>query len=150
MGFTNKVLDVRMAEGADSQTRVFTLLTPLYYTAQDGTQYRVIEGSTTDGLSVPQALTNVIPAHGAWAWSGYIHDAAYHHTLEVLNSAGKWVVANLDKGGMDALLNEALESQGCPAALRIAIYEAVVMAGGPAIEGDLSLPIPGSHAIKVS
>lgn len=140
--FLNQTLDVRMAEGADSDVRVLTLLEHLYFTGRDGTEYRARSGTTTDGISDPRLVTNILQPHGRHAWVGYLHDAAYHHTLEEKNAEGEWVAANVDKNKADSLLREALQAQGCSEFLRIQIYEAVHFRGGRAWEEDLALPIP--------
>ena len=125
-GFTNEFLDVRTADGLND-----TLLTPLLYSAQDESLYRVPVGSTTDGLSVPSAVQNIIPAVGDAWWSGVLHDSAYRATLQIwCNSTQDWIPANVTQEKADALILEAMETQGVGIVKRHTIYRALRMFGG--------------------
>jgi len=125
-GFTNEAVDVRTADGLND-----TLLTPLMYSARDGELYRVPVGATTDGLSVPSIVQNIIPAVGMAWWSGVLHDAAYRATLEVWeNEPQDWMPANVTQEKADALILEAMESQDVGLIKRQTIYRALRMFGG--------------------
>ena len=124
-GFTNEFIDVRTTDGLND-----TLLTPLLYSAQDGELYRVPIGSTTDGLSVPKIVQNIIPAVGSAWWSGVIHDACYRATIQIWeNETQDWMPANVTQQKADALILEAMETQGIGLVKRQTIYRALRMFG---------------------
>lgn len=77
-GFLQPYPDLRCPSG---DGRNFVLLGPLDYIAQDGTHYRALKGSQTDGPSIPQRLWSVIPPTGEVWLPGILHDAAYRGTL---------------------------------------------------------------------
>jgi len=132
-GFTNEYLDVRTKDGLNDE-----LLTPLLYASKSDDLFRVPIGSTTDGLSVPRAVQNVIPAVGdeAW-WAGVLHDAAYRKTLEKWDSSSQdWILANLSQFESDSLILEAMESQGVGLIKRHTIYRALRMFGSFAYNAD--------------
>ena len=125
-GFTNEFIDVRTTDGLND-----TLLTPLLYSAQDGELYRVPIGSTTDGLSVPKIVQNIIPAVGSAWWSGVLHDACYRATVQIWeNETQDWMPANVTQQKADGLILEAMETQGIGLVKRQTIYRALRMFGG--------------------
>ncbi len=132
MSFKNQTLDVRTGDGIDD-----TLLEGLYYTAKDGTQYCAPVGSTTDGLSVPRCVQNIIPPTGGDWFSGVLHDAAYRNQLQKLNTENQqWEIASLEKSACDLLILEALESQGVGLIERETIYRAVSLFGESSFAED--------------
>lgn len=136
MPFLQSTLRVSSGDGHN-----FVLLEPLDYSAVNGTRYRAITGTSTDGLSTPRSVWNVIPPFGRGWFAGIIHDAAYRGSLVQIID-GKEVTVALSKGDRDTLLNEALQSQGVPDGERLTIYEAVRYGGEHAFESDLAMPLP--------
>ena len=122
-GFAVDFVDVRTGNGLDD-----TLLTELPYIAEDGTCYKAPIGGTTDGLSVPECLQNIIPATGGNWMSGVLHDSAYRNQLLKLVD-GDWVLANLTQKEADDLILEAMKSQGTNLVMRHTIYRALRMFG---------------------
>lgn len=118
----------------------FILLGPLDYIARDGTHYRAITGTTTDGPSIPPKLASVVSSFGPiWA-PAILHDAAYRATLVKVTAAGE-SVADLTKAQRDSLFSEAMDVNGVPETERIVVYSAVHYGGESSLEGDLALPI---------
>lgn len=136
-GFQNLTLDVRTGNGLDD-----TLLEPLIFQHPNGTLYRAPAGATTDGLSVPRCLQNILPPTGGDWFSGVLHDAAYRNQLEVwLNEpatmdGGRWVLAALNQHESDDLLFEALELQDVHPILTCIIYTALRLFGWKAFKDD--------------
>jgi len=130
-GFKNITLDVRTSDGLDD-----ILLEGLYYTAKDGSQYCSPIGSGTDGFSVPRCVQNIIPPTGGSWFAAVQHDASYRGTLQILNAAGAWEVANLTQEQCDNLILEALESQGVGIVERELIYRALRLFGHVAFNED--------------
>ena len=106
----------------------------LDYIARDGSQYRVPIGGTTDGLSVPRIVQNIIPASGNDSWmAGVLHDSAYRGQLLRWNEPHQeWLNAALTREQSDGLMLEALELQGIGWLRRKTIYRALRMFGGKA------------------
>lgn len=138
-GFHNTTLDVRTGDGLDD-----VLLEPLDYLAADGTLYRAPIGGTTDGLSVPRVVQNIIPPTGMEWFSGVIHDSAYRDQLLMIPAnpfltefpdAG-WVPAHLTQEQSDNLILEAMTSQGVDLLERELIYHALRVAGSVAFAED--------------
>ena len=132
-GFTSTFLDVRTVDGLDD-----VLLTPLDYTAADGTIYRAPRGGTTDGLSVPRCVQNIIPATGGDWMSGVLHDSAYRNQLQIWLGCGVWGTPNLTQEQSDNLILEAMESQGVGFMMRHTIYRALRMFGSVAFNDNRS------------
>lgn len=143
MPFLNKTLSLSTVEGVNTNDRIYTLLEPLRYFSQSkGKAYQVLTGSISDGLSVPQAFTNIIPPCGKGFWSGIWHDALYHECVEQMREDGGWQVPGFTKADKDLLLREALLGQGFSDAEADIIFQAVNWGGEGALVSDLSLPIP--------
>ncbi len=134
MPFINTTLDVRTGNGLDD-----TLLECLEYVDNQGVHYRAPVGATTDGLSVPRCVQNIIPATGGDWFSGVLHDAAYRNQLEVQVNEYLWQRARLTKDACDGLLLEALLSQDCGEAMSHIIYGAVKECGQSSFEEDRKL-----------
>jgi len=132
-GFQNKTLDVRTGDGADD-----VLLEPLLYIASDGKFYRVPIGGSTDGISTPSAIRNIpgFNSTGDDWFSGVLHDSAYRNELEVCDALGIWSKANLTQDKADALILDAMESQGVGFIRRHTIYRALRMFGSFAFASD--------------
>jgi hypothetical protein len=125
-GFVNTRLKVETGDGIDD-----VLLEALVYVRADGSVVRCPVGGTTDGLSVPRCVQNVIPATGGDWFSGVLHDSAYRDQMEVYSAGlGGWVKGHYTKRMCDELLLEAMESQGVGAVMRRVIYWGVKY-GGP-------------------
>lgn len=129
-GFINKTIDVRTGDGLNDE-----LLEPLYYTCQDGRQLRAPMGGTTDGLSIPRCVQNIIPATGGDWKSGVIHDSAYRRQLEILID-DQWQKAEFTQRECDDLILEAMESQEIGFVMRHTIYRALRMFGHKAYQDD--------------
>ena len=130
-GFQVAYVDTRTSDGLDD-----ILLGELPYIAADGTHYKAPIGGTTDGLSVPRCVQNIIPATGGDWFSGVLHDSAYRNQLLKQLSDGSWVLATLDQPSCDALILEAMESQGIGYVMRYTIYRALRMFGSSAFKQD--------------
>lgn len=83
----------------------------LDYVAKDGTQYRCPIGGTTDGLSTPKIVWNIIPANGNDSWmAGVAHDSSYRgQLLKWVEASQEWVNAALTRHQADDLILEAME-----------------------------------------
>jgi len=130
-GFLNDTVDVRTGDGLNDE-----LLEHLYYIKKDGTKLRAPKGGTTDGLSVPRCVQNIIPATGGDWKSGVIHDSAYRGQLEVLDEIGEWRKALYSQAQSDNLILEAMESQEVSWIMRYTIYRALRMFGSKAYKDD--------------
>jgi len=130
MPFINTTLDVRTGNGLND-----ILLETLEYVTKAGIHYRAPIGGTTDGLSVPRCVQNIIPATGGDWFSGVLHDSAYRNQLEVLVDS-VWIKARLTKDVCDLLLLEALLSQDVSELEAYAIYNAVKVCGDKAFNED--------------
>lgn len=110
----------------------------LDYVADDGTQYRVPEGSPTDGASVPQALwsTGIAPFGPYWLALAGMHDSGYRGTLQRIDAHSEWVPANLSREQCDNLAREAMRALGVEEAVVTLIFDALRVAGGLAFWGD--------------
>lgn len=141
-GFTTETLDVRTADGLQDK-----LLTPLLYQANDGTLYRAPIGGTTDGLSVPRCVQNIIPATGGDWFSGVLHDSAYRRQLQKWDDGFQdWVMANLSQAAADNLILEAMETQGVGFFMRHTIYRALRLFGWKAYADNAKqITIPRSE-----
>ncbi len=134
MPFLNKTLLVRTGNGLDDE-----LLEPLVFEREDKSVVRAPTGATTDGLSVPRCLQNVIPATGGDWFSGVLHDAAYRNQLEIqVQGYGgfAWSKAGFTQSQSDDLILEALKSQGVSLPMRQIIFHALRMFGGFAFRDD--------------
>lgn len=120
--------------------RNFVLLEYLYYTAKDGTQYRGIPDSETDGASTPQEIWIKYPPFGKWWLPAVLHDCGYRCCLEVLKE-DKWTRIQLQRDVIDSLFLEAMEEQGVSYIDREVIYQAVKNFGATAFGEDASQPI---------
>lgn len=129
-GFQNEWVDVRTGDGLNDQ-----LLTELVYLTRNGKALRCPIGGTTDGLSVPRCVQNIIPAVGGDWKSGVLHDSAYRRQLEVLTDQ-QWLKANYTQEQADNLILEAMESQGVGFIMRHTIYRALRMFGSKAFNED--------------
>lgn len=106
-GFQNtEPLLVRTADGHNCVPQE-----PLVVVTEAGHTYRAPVGSTTDGLSTPQAIWNLIPPFGVFWYSGIIHDAAFRDTLEILCADGTWAKCHLTLEAANELIHECMASQ---------------------------------------
>ena len=129
-GFQNKTLDTRTSNGLND-----TLLEPLVFIRENGDLIQAPIGGTTDGLSVPRCVQNIIPATGGDWFSGVIHDSAYRNELQILKN-GVWVTANYNQQECDDLILEAMKSQEVNIVMRHTIYRALRMFGSFAFKDD--------------
>ena len=131
-GFLTITVDVRTSDGLDD-----TLMSPVDFLCRDGRTLRAPVGGTTDGLSVPRVVQNVIPATGGDWMSGALHDSFYRDQAELWKpETNEWVRASLSQKESDDLLLEALESQGVGWLMRQTIYRALRMFGSKAFNED--------------
>lgn len=133
-GFQNKTLDVRTGDGLED-----ILLEALVFHCLDGRILRAPIGGTTDGLSVPRCVQNIIPATGGDWFSGVLHDSGYRNQLQILSSDGTWELANLTQQECDDLILEAMTSQGVSFITRHTVYRALRMFGSRAFNEDRAL-----------
>lgn len=125
--------------------RNFFLQGNLYYIAKDGTNYRGIIGSPTDGASTPKAIWNFYPPFGDYWLAAILHDCCFRSNLEQ-NVGGAWIRVQLGEQKNDDLFNEAMESLGVSKFDRLTIYNAVKQFGNAAFVEDLAKPIEITHA----
>ena len=131
-GFTTNIVEVRTTDGLND-----VLLSPLDYVAKSGRIFRAPIGGTTDGLSVPRCVQNIIPATGGDWFSGVLHDSSYHRQLlELDKQTGEYKPAILTQAECDALILEAMESQGVGLVMRHTIYLALRLFGWKAYNED--------------
>lgn len=131
-GFQNKTLDVRTRDGLDD-----VLLEPLVFVFKDGRIVRAPIGGTTDGLSVPRCLQNIIPATGGDWFSGVLHDSGYRRQLQTWDiDLQDFKPAYYDQKRCDDMILEAMESQGVNEAERDTIYGMLRMFGHKAFSDD--------------
>jgi Protein of unknown function (DUF1353) len=138
-GFQTNSIRVMTSDGLHD-----VILDPITFVTKGGTIYRVPEGSTTDGFSVPRCLQNIVPATGGSWMSACQHDASYRDQLEVWSVEKQgWTKAHLTQKQSDDLLLEALESQGVNWLMRHTIYRALRMFGSKAFNEDRTKVLPG-------
>ena len=138
-GFQNDYLDVRTTNGADD-----TLLNDLDFVTNAGVRYRVPQGSTTDGVSTPRIIRN-LPGYDATGdnWlSGVLHDAAYRGTLLKQSADNTFERAMLTQAEADALILEAMTTQGVGVIRRNIIYRALRLFGFKAFNEDRRPNVP--------
>lgn len=126
-GFLQSTLLVRSSNGRDD-----TLEENLRYRSKDGHVYRAPVGSTTDGMSTPkivQMIPGFEPFGNHW-FSAAFHDSGYRGTLEI-KVGDHWEPANLTRQQIDALMREALITQGVHPARAEIIYRNLRLFGGP-------------------
>lgn len=123
--------------------RNFTLLEDLIFARRDGSKLRCRIGSTTDGMSIPLVVKGTIPAAESLCergfLSGVLHDGGYRGTLDSLNGDGSWSIIplqSLTEPFCDALIKEALESQGIDRLESMAVFLALKEFGWRAFADD--------------
>ena len=132
-GFQQSKLLVLTGDGLDD-----LLVDSLDYVSRAGIRYRCPIGGTTDGLSVPRCITNMIPAAGDASWlCGVLHDSAYRGQLQRWNGE-TWIQANLERKACDDLMLEAMESRNVGWFKRHLIYRNLRMFGGSAFNDNRS------------
>lgn len=136
-GFVNLPAKVSSRDGLN-----VILLDYLEYEAKDGTRYRCIPGSASDGASTPPEIWIKYPPFGTYWPAAVLHDCCYRTTIEKLMPSGQWIRIAADKNLADSLLLEAMESLGVSEFDRQAIYNAVKDFGDSAYIGDMAQPIP--------
>lgn len=110
---------------------------PLVYQCKDGRLIRGRGKSTTDGISTPPIIWNIIPPTGPYFCSGVLHDSGYRGTCEIFDAElQKWLPYEADENTFDLIILEALESQGCNWIERETIYKALCFAGSRAFTED--------------
>ena len=133
-GFKNQTLNVASSDGQN-----VILLEPLIYVRKDGITIRNRAGATSDGLSTPRIVWDILPPFGKPWFSGIIHDGGYRGTLEILTPAGNWMplpLAYCDEAYCDSLIKEAMESQGVNALEVETIFVALKECGWRAFDED--------------
>jgi hypothetical protein len=130
MPFQQATLDVRTGDGLDD-----VLLEELLYIKDDGTRLKAPIAGTTDGLSVPRCVQNIIPATGGDWFSGVLHDSAYRNQMQAYSN-NTWMPANYTQEQADDLILEAMKSQGVGFVMRHTIYRALRMFGSHAYAAD--------------
>lgn len=143
-GFLKPYPDLRNPSG---DGRNFILLGPLVYIRENGDYLIAIPGTTTDGLSVPDIVCNIIKQNGILWLGGVIHDAAYRNCLVKLVN-GKIVVMSLTRQERDELLLEMIKVLGAPDVEQQIIYDALRLFGEKALDDDIVMPIP--HIDEIS
>lgn len=115
----------------------FQLLEYLYFNSQEFGQLRTL--TTSDGISVPRAIENIIERFGPYVASGIVHDGAFREKLEQLQPNGTWIpfmVTDTNDGRANRLIEEALKSEGCSWLERTIIYHTLQLFGWKAFDDD--------------
>jgi len=123
--------------------RNFRFLEPLIYLTKSGKLIRSEIGGLTDGGSVPRETFNILAPFDWWmAFS--LHDFLYKDQVELYAEANQaWNHCTFDEAEANLILDEALESRGCPFLERIAIFDALKAFGKTAFNDDrTSAPMP--------
>lgn len=117
---------------------------PMFILDEDGTIWSCAQGSTTDYASIPAIAKIIISGYGTGVGGGSIpHDAGYRRTLlKWKPEIGKFEPAMLDEDGINKLYDRIMSWYGTPAAERLAVFEALQLAGKKAYDGDLTGIIP--------
>lgn len=132
-GFHRDKIRVWTGDGLDD-----VIIDPLDYCSEAGILYRVPAGGTTDGLSVPRIVQNIIPASGNSSWmAGVLHDSAYRNQLLRFDGLA-FVPALLNRAKADSLILEAMKAQGVGLIRRWVIYGALHLFGGKAWDDNRS------------
>ena len=124
-GFLEKEIAVRSSNGRDD-----VLIEPLHFQSEFGILYRVPAESTTDGMSTPPIIHSIpgFEPYGKHWFSAVLHDAGYRGTLQIY--AGQdFRPANLSRAQTDALMRDALSTQGVGPIRRALIYSALRIFG---------------------
>jgi Protein of unknown function (DUF1353) len=93
----------------------------------------------TDGISDPKILQPMLERFGPYVASGFIHDGAFRGKLEQQQPDGSWapfMLADMNDGRANQLIEEALKSEGCSWLERTLIYHALEMFGWKAFDDD--------------
>lgn len=133
-GFQKQTVDVQTSDGLDD-----VLLECIVFVCTDGRIYRAPTGGTTDGLSVPPCLRNILPASGDDSWlAGVIHDSYYRRQIQRWDVGTQSFIANPNPTQLEAdnLILEAMTAQGVGTIRRQIIYRALRMFGSAAWNRD--------------
>ena len=136
--FINETIAARTSDGHN-----FILLEPLTYLTDDNRLLRAPVGATTDGISTPDFIWNIIPPFGKTWFSGVLHDAGYRDTLEICTDVetNTWVKAHYTQEQCDDLMKESLLAHGVGEFEAEVIYHALATFGSSAFHTDRSNPI---------
>jgi len=96
---------------------------PMTFVTRSGETIVVPIGTTADGASIPQPLWIKLPPFGLYWRASILHDFLYRRTERPREEC-------------DALLLEAMESDGVPLETRMVIYEGVRAGGAGAFAAD--------------
>lgn len=135
----NLLLKLNIVTGVDFQLQEF-----LYFNSAQFGQLRTMTSS--DGISVPRLFENIIQRFGIYLASGILHDGAYRITpltpndLQQQQPDGTWAMLMLSESDCNALIDEALQSQGCPWLERETIYDSLQLFGWSAFDNDRNTP----------
>ena len=143
-GFTQKKLlvDLNLVTGVD-----FDLQEYLYFNSDLFGKLRT--KTSSDGISAPRLIENIIQRFGPYVASGIIHDGAFRMKLEQQQPDGTWIpfmADDKDDGRANALIDEALKSEGCSWLEREIIYNALQLFGWKAFDDDRKSGNVPSHA----
>jgi len=120
--------------------RNWILLEPLVYLCKDGRLVRARVGSTTDGISTPQSIWNIIAPIGKYWFSGVLHDSGYRETMEISTDEGvTWNPYLCPEGVYDDMIDEALDSQDASWIEKVTIYKALEIFGHTSFAEDQKL-----------
>jgi hypothetical protein len=130
-GFIQKKLlvDLNLVTGID-----FDLQEYLYFNSEKLGQLRT--NTSSDGISAPRITSNIIQRFGPYVASGILHDGGFRNALEVALVDGTWAKLVLDEADCNALIDEALKSEGCSWLEREIIYNALQLFGWKAFDDD--------------
>jgi len=92
--------------------------------------------TSSDGISAPQAVQNIIQRFGPYIASGIMHDGGFRNRLEVQSADGSWGQLVLDESQCNALIDECLRSEKCSWLEREIIYHMLGLFGWIAFEKD--------------
>lgn len=130
----------RFANTLTVDFRIFALMEPIDYIAQDGTHYRMPKAARSDLASIPRPLWALLPPAGddgaEYGLPAFLHDCSYRGTLNLIQEDGTAILAMVTKERADLLLKESMELCGVPPAIVLTIYEGVRLGGASSFRED--------------
>lgn len=143
MPFLNVTLSMTTAHDAPDDVRVFFLNEPLrYFCPALGRTFRILEASTSDGVSDPKLLQLLLARYGRAFWEAILHDALFHQTAEEMRPDGTWFSPDLSLEEKNAIFGGSMIEAGFPASEVWAVVESLDWFGEAALEADLKMAIP--------
>lgn len=135
---TKLLVDLNLVTGIDFQLQEY-----LYFNSE---QFGALRTKTSsDGISAPRVVENIIQRFGPYVASGIVHDAGFRDALEKQQADGTWQKLTLDESRCNALIDECLKSEDCSWLEREIIYNALQLFGWQAFDDDRKTSAPPNH-----